>query len=146
MRRVCWLLVGAVLMALLGSGCSAGAQGITVEDPWVRGSLVQGGNGAGYMVIRNGGPGDDALIGARSDIADAAEVHQTVQMEGDMMGMQPVERIDIPAGEHIALEPGGYHIMFMGTHGGVAPGDVVAITLIFEQAGEVQVQAEVRAE
>jgi copper(I)-binding protein len=130
-------------MALAACG-SGGQVSIAVEDAWVRPSPMEAGNGAGYMVIRNRSAQDDALIAVRADIAEAVEIHQTMQMEGDVTGMQPVESIPIPAGGSAILEPGGYHVMFINMGEGIEPGQSVTLTLVFQNAGEIQVQAEVR--
>ena len=43
---------------------------------------------------------------------DGAEGESDMDMEGMQgMTMQEVDGIDIPAGETVALEPGGYHVM-----------------------------------
>ncbi len=139
-----WLLLAGVATAL--AACSAGGEGIVVEDAWVRPSPMQAGNGAGYMVIRNQTGQDDALIAVRADISETVELHQTMEMEGDMMGMQPVESIPIPARGSAVLEPGGYHVMFIGMNADIQPGQTVTLTLVFQNAGEIQVQAEVREE
>ena len=62
-----------------------------------------------------------------------------------MMGMQPVDRIEIAPGASVTLEPGGYHLMLMGVTDMPAIGEMVEITLTFEKAGDVVVQAEVKA-
>lgn len=62
-----------------------------------------------------------------------------------MTGMQPVDRIEIPAGGTVRLEPGGYHLMLMDLTEMPAVGSTVELTLTFETAGDVVVQAEVRA-
>lgn len=136
----------------------AAASNIVIEDAWARpspmgemghdmGQGMQGTmaptRGAAYMVIRNTGTEDDALIGASSDVAMATEVHETY-MEGDTMMMRRVERIDIPAGGEVTLEPGGYHVMFIDLKEPLQAGTTIEITLEFERAGEVPVQAEVR--
>ena len=54
------------------------------------------GNGAAYMILRNGGDTADRLVKVESDVADAVELHKTT-MEGSMMKMAPVENIEIPA-------------------------------------------------
>lgn len=146
MKRVAWLLFGALwVAALVGCGVGGG-EGISIEDPWVRPALIEHGNGAGFMVIRNGGPDDDALLSVRASIAGMVEIHQTMRQEDEVMSMQPVERIEIPAGSRVALEPGGYHVMFMNVEPTLEPGQRVLLTLVFEKAGEIQVEAEVRAE
>jgi hypothetical protein len=121
--------------------------------------------GAAYMKIENTGSEADALLGAASPVAETVEVHETVAMEapaptdgmggmetpaasdgmgGGMMGMQPIARLEIPAGGSVALEPGGYHIMLIGLKQELVAGETIEITLTFEKAGEVKVTAEVR--
>jgi copper(I)-binding protein len=136
----------------------AAAPSIVIEDAWARqspigqmgdgmGEGMQGtmapARGAAYMVIRNTGTEDDALIGASSDIAMTTEVHESY-MEGETMMMRRVDRIEVPAGGEVVLQPGGYHVMFIDLKEPLQPGTSVEITLQFEKAGEIAVQAEVR--
>ena len=58
--------------------------------------------------------------------------------------MQPVARLEIPAGGSVELKPGSYHIMLIGLKQDLKAGDTIEITLTFEKAGEVKVTAEVR--
>jgi len=140
------VLLAVVLLTLMLAACAGASaeEGISVEDAWVRPAPMAGGNGAGYMVITNHAGEPDALIGASASFAEMVEVHESVHMEGDMMGMHEVERIDIAPGESLRLEPGGYHIMLMGITEQLQEGDTVELTLHFETAGEVTVQAPVR--
>lgn len=150
MRRQTTRKVMLVLVLLVGSvlaGC-VGRQGpvITVENPWVRTAMMADGNSAAYMVIKNNAGQADALIGAATDVAAAAELHEMV-MEGDVMKMRPVagQRIEIPARGQVELKPGGLHVMLIGLKQKLDPGATVDLTLRFEKAGEVRVKAEVRA-
>ena len=77
-------------------------------------------------------------------LADRVEMHR-MSMEGDVMRMRPVESIEVPAGATVALQPGGMHLMLMGLKAPLAAGQRVTLTLQFEKAGEVAVQAAVRA-
>lgn len=143
-----YLLVGLASLTLLAlAGCAAGTpatgSAIVVEDAWARPSPMMAGNGAAYMVIRNTGNVDDALIGAASDVAETVELHETT-MEGDMAGMHPVEAIPVPAGGSVSLEPGGYHVMLIGLKQELQPGQTITLTLTFEKAGQITVQAEIR--
>ncbi len=61
-----------------------------------------------------------------------------------MMGMQPIARLEIPAGGTVELKPGSYHIMLIDLTQELKVGDKIEITLKFEKAGEVKVTAEVR--
>jgi hypothetical protein len=64
--------------------------------------------------------------------------------EAPMMEMRPVEEIPVAAGELVALEPGGYHIMLLDLGEPLEVGDQFEVTLTFEQAGELDVTVEVR--
>ena len=146
---------------------TAAAEEIQISDVWARKSPMATTAGAAYMKITS--PVDDALVGASvsSDIAGTVEIHETVMAdEGDMgddmstettmaddmgddmgdgaMTMQPVDSIELPAGEEVALEPGGYHIMLLDLVAPLEVGDTFDIVLTFENAGEVTVTAEVR--
>lgn len=70
----------------------------------------------------------------------------TTTMAGSgMMKMQPVDKIEIPAGGTVKLEPGGYHVMMLDMGKTLNPGDTIEVTLTFEKAGTKKVTAEVRA-
>lgn len=58
-----------------------------------------------------------------------------------MMGMRPVDSIDLPAGEDVVLEPGGYHIMLLELAKPIKDGETIQVTLTFENAGEKTVDA-----
>jgi copper(I)-binding protein len=99
---------------------------------------------AGYLVITNPGPEADALLGATSPVSMRVELHETSMDSSGMVGMHPIERLEIPAGGTVRLEPGGYHLMFMDVGDMIKAGGTVELSLRFERAGMVVVQAEVR--
>ena len=131
---------------------AAGAIGFTAVDPWVRtairpeGSDVEGAppvNSAAYLVIRNPGEQDDALVAVDAAMADTVEIH-SVTMDDGVMRMRPVDSVAIPAGGEAVLEPGGYHIMLIGIRDALAEGDSVPLTLRFRSGATVDVTAPVR--
>ena len=64
----------------------------------------------------------------------------SVNDEG-VMQMRPVEGgLAIAAHDAVVLEPGGYHIMFMHLGEDLAIDALVPVTLVFEHAGEVEVE------
>jgi periplasmic copper chaperone A len=101
--------------------------------------------GAGYLTIHNTIGNDDALVGVSSPVATSVEIHETMSGDSGMMGMQPVDRIEVKVGSSVILEPGGYHLMLMGVTDMPAVGETVELTLTFAHAGDIVVQAEVRA-
>jgi copper(I)-binding protein len=60
------------------------------------------------------------------------------------MTMQEVDRVDLPAGTAVALQPGGYHIMLLGLAEPLTLGETIEVTLQFENAGEQTVEVPVR--
>ncbi|MEO0946481.1 MAG: copper chaperone PCu(A)C, partial [Pseudomonadota bacterium] len=52
--------------------------------------------------------------------------------------------LPIPAGATVSLEPGGYHLMFMGLEGPLVEGERFEATLIFEKAGAMVVPFTIR--
>lgn len=137
------------------------ADGIAVLDPWVRASIPMtlpedeepideaGGANlttAAFMTIENTGEDDERLIGASvaPEIAAMVEIHETITTDEDVMQMQPVSGIDIPAGESVTLAPRGLHIMLMNLGQDLDEGETVEITLEFESGTTLAVKAEVR--
>ena len=73
------------------------------------------------------------------------QLHEMTVVD-DVMKMGEVPGgIVIPAGETVALAPGGLHIMFMNVPAPFAEGDTVPVTLTFEKAGSVDLELHVEA-
>ncbi len=139
-------LIGFVLLALMlaAAQCNGGnaVPKIAVEDAWARPSAMKAGSGAVYVTLKNTG-GDDVLVSAASDVAEAVELHQT-KMDGDMMKMSPVPNIPIPAGETVKLEPGGEHIMLINLKQPLKPGETISVTLNFEKSDAMTLDVPVK--
>jgi copper(I)-binding protein len=54
--------------------------------------------------------------------------------------MGEVEALEIPPGETVRLAPGGMHVMFMGLDAPLTADGSVPATLVFETAGEIEVE------
>ena len=121
----------------------AQSDGVKIEKPFARPSAGTAGAGAAYMTIRNRGPAD-RLIAASTPAARAAALHTHIR-EGDVMRMRRIEAIEIPGSGAAELKPGGLHVMLMGLSQPLKPGDVFALTLIFEKAGAITVRVPVLA-
>jgi copper(I)-binding protein len=134
----------SILLLLLISACGSSEPQIIVEDAWVRPDPLME-NAAGYLVIRNNGGESDFLVGVQAEFVGNATVHQTI-MEGDIHKMEPVPRLEIPAGGVIELKPLSFHMMLMGLQSELEYGQTVQMVLEFEKSGLVDVDAEVRQE
>ena len=116
---------------------------MTVEDPWGRPSPSSAENAAFYMQL-DGAAEDDLLMSASSSACSVVELHET-QMSDGVMSMQHLPQgIPVPAGETVALEPGGLHVMCMGVQSPFAVGDMIEVGLEFENSGSMTVEAEIR--
>lgn len=134
-------LIATTLLSL--GSLAASAAEVSVADPYARAVPPGQPNSAAFMALTNEGKEPRALVAARSDAAEVVELHTHI-MEDGMMKMRRIERIDLPAGETVALKPGGLHIMLIGLEHTLAPGEDVGLTLVFDDGDETSVTAPVR--
>jgi copper(I)-binding protein len=138
MRRAVAVLCALAVVGLV-TGCQ-GPGGIAVTHARV--GVPAGPNAALYFTAANEGGETDVLIGASSDVAGGVEIHETTQAEDGTMRMRPVTGLDLPAGETLTLEPGGLHVMLIDVEP-LEEGEDIAVTLHWESAGDMEVEAEV---
>ena len=117
---------------------------LEISAPWSRAIPPAAPVAAGYLSIRNRGSGDDRLVEVRSDAAARVEIHELRDEDGMARMRQLPDGLSLPAGETVELRPGGYHLMFITPADGFVAGRQVAATLVFEHAGELPVEFEVR--
>lgn len=111
----------------------------TVEGAWARPGLA-GGNSAIYLQLHNSGDVAERLVGAETRIAHSVELHETsfeliTDENGQLnqvMRMQEVGVIDVPARSTVELQPGGLHIMLIDLNDDLHEGDTVLLDLYFE--------------
>ena len=137
------VMLTSVLLTL--SATTAFAGDIEIKAPWVRGTVAgQTATGAFMEITSKSGA---SLVGAASPVAGVTEVHE-MKMDGGVMKMRAVARLDLPAGKPVILGPGGYHVMLMNLKQMIKTGDSVPLTLQFEgkdrKVEMIEVVAEVR--
>jgi copper(I)-binding protein len=86
------------------------------------------------MVIE-GGARTDRVVGASSPRAAMVHLH-TVEDQGGVARMRPLEAIEVPPGQRVELAPKGTHLMLMGLDGPLVAGQSFPVTLRFAEAGE----------
>lgn len=112
---------------------------ITVSGAWARPTIAKMKITAAYFSAAFDGDGTDKLIGAKTPVAEKAELHEHI-MEGDVAKMRPVDGVDLSAGKPVLFKPGGYHVMIMGVKNPpLKEGMTFPLTLTFEKAGDVTV-------
>ncbi len=123
----------------------APAGAIEIREAWAAATPGGADVAAGYLTIANGTAADDRLVSATSPRATSVEIHE-MSMENDVMRMRAVEGgLLVPAGESVALAPGGLHVMFMGLSAPFVEGEEIPVTLTFETAGAFEIMLPVRA-
>lgn len=164
------IATGLAALAIAGCGdddenggaattATAVTAGVEVTDAWARVTAPTAKQGAVYLQIT--APEGDTLVEASvpASVAGKTELHETTggdhgsmnpdemtpeQMAEQMKQMRQVDSIEIPAGETVMLKPGGYHVMLLELADPIEEGETIPVTLEFEQAGTVQVDATAR--
>jgi copper(I)-binding protein len=125
-------MLGALaLLAGLGLG-AARAQGVDVQNAWAR-TTVPGQKATGAFMTLTAKDGS-RLVGATSPVAGVGEVHE-MKLEGDVMRMRALTNgLELPAGQPVALRPGGYHVMLMDLKAALPKDSTIPLTLVFRDA------------
>ena len=136
--------IPALLLSILIAAPSWAAA-IKVDNAWIRepapGQTVVG----GFMDIAS--EKDASLVQASSPAASLVEMHE-MKMQGDVMQMRPVTKIDLPKGKTVKLEPGGLHLMLQKLKKPIKAGDKVPLLLKIKTGSKtetVKIAAEVRS-
>jgi len=135
-----YLVSAGIILSAALSNCTMNTtdQELEINDPWARAGTVDT-PGAVYLVVVNQTGGQETLLGGSSPRCAAVELHETIEMEDGVMGMQPVEGgIPIPDGERAALQPGGYHFMCLGKTEAFEAGSTLPFELLFQASGSVE--------
>ena len=140
----------ALLLVLFMLGASASLawademtkSGIMVMKPWAPPSLAGARNGVAYFMLMNHGNAADRLISLSTPVAGKAEVHLEELKEG-VMRMRPTGPLTLEPGEMIDLKPGELHVMLLGLKQPLKPGEHFPLTLTFEKAGAMTLEATV---
>jgi len=156
--------VAALLLAACAGPPEPHGPDISLSDAWARPTGTSPGGAADhahhgadhdggapgartavYLTIRNHGAEADRLLRVESPVAAAAEIHRTEVEEG-IARMRPIESVTVPARGAAQMRPGADHVMLLGLAERLAPGDRVPLLLVFEKAGELALEAEVRTQ
>lgn len=115
---------------------------VAVTDAWARATGT--GQKATGVFMNLTAKKATRLVGIKTDLTPVAQVHE-MKMEKDVMKMQAIKALDLPAGQTVSLKPGSYHVMLMDLKAPVAEDSHVVVTLLFEDAAGVKTQQEVHA-
>ncbi|MGF0242125.1 copper chaperone PCu(A)C [Rhodococcus sp. IEGM1300] len=139
-----------VVAALLLPACFANAHEykageLQIAHPWSQELPPNAPTVAAYFVINNTGKTADKLLSVDSPIAGLAQLHEHV-MQNDLMKMQQVDSVDVPAGGAVTFAPMAYHVMLLELKDRslLSDGKRFPLTLHFEKSGDVTVEVAVQ--
>lgn len=154
MRRLALIALPLFLTACQGEGRTTASTETSVDGqtvievnatgPWCRPTPNGMDMTACYITLTSST--GDRLTSIISPRAAQSTLH-AVSTEGGVMSMSPMEDgLELPAGQAVALAPGGDHIMLTGVTVPLAEGDRVPLALTFESGAQIALEAPVRAD
>lgn len=132
------LAVASLLLAGAAGAHEFKLGALTIGHPYLLETAPRAATGAGYLSVANAGPEADRLLAVETAFPQAM-LHVTETDAAGVSRMRHVEGLEIPAGAVLALEPRGAHVMFMGLEAPLKAGDQIPATLVFENAGRIEV-------
>ena len=137
----------ALVAALLGFAALPTVAQVEVKSAWSRATVRGQKTSGAYMQLKSAQGA--TLVGAESPAARIVELHE-MRMDGNVMRMRAVPRLELPAGKVIELKPGGFHFMLIDLKQPLGKGGSIPITLKIEDRdntiNRVEVKSEVRDE
>ena len=139
MKKLSLLLASLLVSA---GALAAAADMVTVDEPYVRLAPPNAPATGAFMVIKNAGDKDVKVVKVDNPASKATELHTHLNENG-VMKMRPVAAIEVKSKGETALKPGGLHVMLINLHAPMKEGDVVPITLTFDDGSSKKVDAKV---
>ncbi|WP_158583138.1 copper chaperone PCu(A)C [Nesterenkonia natronophila] len=113
------------------------------DDLWVR--SAGSGMTSVFGTLENLTDDDLEIVAAETPVAESVELHEIILDDDGQEAMQEIEGgFLIPADAALEMEPGGDHLMLMGLHHELPPGELVEFTLEFEDGSAETIEAIVK--
>ncbi len=134
--------VAAIISCLLVFSVPVQAEGLIITDAWV--PAIEAGRDVALLVtIRNETSAPDALTRVSCPVANFYEKHTVDRGEGPP-AMRPISSIPVPASSTVVLKHDAYHVMLLQIRQPLAVGEQFKCTLVFQKAGSIEAEVEVR--
>jgi len=141
MKKKNILVLAVALLSNLALADDYRAGNIHVDHARARPTVTGQTSGAAYLSIENKGSSADKLLTVSTPVAKSAEVHSMV-MDGNIMRMREVSQLELAPAARIEMNAGdGYHIMLVGLKKALLPGQKIPLSLRFEKAGKLDIEA-----
>ena len=123
----------------------AGGDAVVIEGAWSRASIGTSRPGVAYMRLQNTGDALVTVTGLRTDLAMMPMIHTSTTDAQGVNRMSHLEQVEIAAGETVALEPGGLHVMLMDLQRPMIEGESFTLSLILADGEEITVEVPIRS-
>ncbi|MGA2565121.1 MAG: copper chaperone PCu(A)C [Steroidobacteraceae bacterium] len=130
---------GALLQPTVLLAAAPAPESLTVLKAWSRATAPGASVGVAYFEIVNSGAAD-TLTAIQSPVAERVEMH-SMRIDAGVMQMRPVASVQVPAGARVSFRPGGLHAMLMELKEPLKEGQRFPLTLVFEHAGPIRIEA-----
>lgn len=111
---------------------------LSITDARVREAIPGRMMSAAFLTITNTAKHSRKLVSVTADWAGLIEIHTHLHEDG-VMKMRQLERLEIPAGESVVLQPGGLHLMLFKLQLPLA--DVLPMELCFSNGECIETNA-----
>ena len=116
---------------------------LSVDKAWIRALPPVQKTTAAYFSLTNQGTEAVQLVGAKVNGVGRVEIHTSREVDG-LVRMEQLSTLDVAAGASQDFAPGGAHLMLFELDAMPQPGDTRTLCLLFANADEVCVEAQVR--
>ena len=140
MKRFAFVFAALSLSTAVFAGA---ADEIVIHEPYVRLAPPNAQATGAFMVIRNAGAKDVKLVKAENPTSRLTELHTHINDKG-VMRMRQVQDINVPAKGEAVLQPGGLHVMLIDMKAPLKEGDIVPMTLTFNDGSSKLVDIKVQ--
>lgn len=121
-----------------GKPVKTSVSAVTVTDAWVKVAKT-GAMSAAFGIVKNPTDKPVTLVAVESAVSPM-QVHEMAMVDGSMV-MRRVEKLTIPAGGQLVLEPGGNHLMMMKLSKPIKAGAMLPVTLTMSDGSQTTFKA-----
>ncbi|MAS87132.1 MAG: hypothetical protein CMH30_04025 [Micavibrio sp.] len=141
------LLASLCFAFLLSFPVIVQAQTIAVSNAYGFETIGNATSGGFFLTIENTGDEADSLVSAAlpENVAERVEIHTHITDDNGVMMMRQVPFVEIPAQSTVEFRPMSYHLMVFGLKEPFVAEHHYPITLNFEKAGAVEVEAMIKS-
>jgi len=125
------ILMTLIMSVLLVISPAEATDELLIKDAWINEAPPVLKSHAAYMSIHNRSGQTVTLVSARSDDYERIEFHTTRVQDGQAH-MQKQESLSISPGDSLIFSPGESHLMLYNPARNLRTGDIVNITLTFD--------------